>query len=730
MKTLNSYETWYMEQMNNILENGQRRGDRTGTGVISLPDLEYRHDLRESYPLPSARYFNYTQPITEIIWMMSGSSNIQFLKDNGCPFWNGFAVKGDKVAPTDLNRVERLKLLSIKRGVPYGVALQMFANEPVAAIDIELDKQEIPNTQDMVIAKNGDLGPVYGVQWRYWPNQDGTTFDQLTYALETLRKDPDSRRVVVDCWNPSYLPNPKKSPAENVVDGKMALTPCFIAGTPVSTPYGYSNIEDLDVGDIVLSDKGIPRPINQKWVTQYEGEIIGFVLAYQSDIIQCTPNHPFLIKGKGYIEAKDINISDMFGIVRPKFDQGPYVNNWVVKNSYQQDIHHSEELTKEDYYFLGYYLGNGWTSQNQPRASIAIPNSKVDWLLPKLRNTLKLTLKPGNSLNVQTYSTKSQKWWEVLKQFGHMAAGKQIPNWVMNSPKKYVEEFIAGYKEADGFTSKNGKWISYTTVSRSLAYGLQRLYSGLGVHAAVYKQKRKPTTVIEGRVVNQQNTYMINIRSRTIHEVIFDDDYMWVPIKAIGKKTDSCLVYNYDVGVDHTYIVQNYATHNCHFAFGFYTWELSSKERYALLPVLDQGELSDVVNAPGNPDDNWEKLYVRYNVPKYYLDIKFIMRSNDWILGQPANMNMYSAMLMIFAKELNMVPRYVKYTGWDSHIYTNHLEGVVELNRRWNTGDYKYSTVSMNPLTKPLGLFEYRTSNFTLSDDYKSGEVIKFPIAI
>lgn len=393
VKILNSYETWYMEQMNNILENGQRRGDRTGTGVISLPDLEYRHDLRESYPLPSARYFNYTQPITEIIWMMSGSSNIQFLKDNGCPFWNGFAVKGDKVAPTDLNRVDRLKLLSIKRGVPYGVTLQIFANEPVAAIDIELDKQEIPNTQDMVIAKNGDLGPVYGVQWRYWPNQDGTTFDQLTYALETLRKDPDSRRVVVDCWNPSYLPNPKKSPAENVVDGKMALTPC-------------------------------------------------------------------------------------------------------------------------------------------------------------------------------------------------------------------------------------------------------------------------------------------------------------------------------------------------HFAFGFYTWELSSKERYALLPALNQGELSDVVNAPGNPDDNWEKLYARYNVPKYYLDIKFIMRSNDWILGQPANMNMYSAMLMMFAKELNMVPRYVKYTGWDSHIYTNHLEGVAELNRRWNTGDYKYSTVSMNPLTKPLGLFEYRTKGFILSDNYKPGEVIKFPIAI
>lgn len=396
MKKFNRYESWYMEQMNNILENGQRRGDRTGTGVISLPDIEYRHDLRESYPLMSSRFFNVFQPITEIIWMASGSSNIQFLKDNGCPFWNGFAVKGDKIAPTELNRVERLRLLAQKRGVPYGKVLQMFGSETPADIDIELDKQQIPNTQDMLIAKDGDLGPVYGVQWRYWPNPDGTTFDQLTYALETLRKDPDSRRVVVDCWNPSYLPDPKKSPAENAVDGKMALTPC-------------------------------------------------------------------------------------------------------------------------------------------------------------------------------------------------------------------------------------------------------------------------------------------------------------------------------------------------HFAFGFYTWEIPLHERLGILkdmiplnewmtvyPVKSGKEFQDRANA----------LFDKYDIPKHYLDIKFIMRSNDWVLGQPANMNMYSALLMMFAKELNMTPRYVKYTGWDSHIYTNHLEGVAELNRRWNTGEYKYSTVDMTLATEPLGLFDYRTDDFQLLGSYNPGERIKFPIAI
>lgn len=726
----NKYEKWYMEQLANIIENGQHRGDRTGTGVISLPNIHYTHDLRESYPLMFGRHFNFIQPIVEKIWMMSGSSNIQYLKDNGCPFWNGFATKDDMVNPIDLNRVERLKIHANNRGVPLTEMLAAMSVVPVVELDEMLDKYQVPNTVDEKVP-NGELGPVYGVQWRNWPNPDGTTFDQLQYALDTLKRDPNSRRVVVDCWNPSFLPDPKISPRENAAKGKMALTPCFIAGTPVSTPYGYSNIEDLDIGDIILSDKGIPRPINQKWVTEYEGEIIGFGLAYQSDIIQCTPNHPFLIKDKGYIEAKDIQPSDMFGIVRPKFDQSPYINNWTVKNSYQQDVHHSEELTKEDYYFLGYYLGNGWTSQNQPRVSIAVPNSKVDWLLPKLRNTLKLIPKPGNSPNVQTYSTKSQKWWDVLKQFGHMAGGKQIPDWVMNSPKEYVEEFISGYKEADGFTSKNGKWISYTTVSRSLAYGLQRLYSGLGVHAAVYKQKRKPTTVIEGRIVNQQDTYMINIRSKTFHEVVIDDDYMWIPVKVIGKKTDSCLVYNYDVGVDHTYIVQNYATHNCHFNFGFYTWELSLEERLALLPKDSAGSLVSLKRQETSIDNKLNDL-ILYNIPTHYLDISFTMRSNDWVLGQPANMNMYSALLMMFAQQLNMIPRYVNYWGWDSHVYTNHLEGVKELQQRWATGEYNNHTFNLT-LNKAKDLFSYQPCDFIpVTDKFEllMGDKIKFPIAI
>lgn len=393
----NKYEQWYMEQLANIIENGQHRGDRTGTGVISLPNIHYTHDLRENYPLMFARHFNFTQPITEKIWMMSGSSNIQYLKDNGCPFWNGFATKDDMVNKIELNRVERLKIHANNRGVPVTEMMAAMAVVSQAEIDELLDKHEVPNFIDEKVP-NGELGPVYGVQWRNWPNPDGTTFDQLQYALDTLKRDPNSRRVVVDCWNPSFLPDPKISPRENAAKGNMALTPC-------------------------------------------------------------------------------------------------------------------------------------------------------------------------------------------------------------------------------------------------------------------------------------------------------------------------------------------------HFNFGFYTWELSWEDRMmelfkviseddkkALYPVTDAFVLGEKTPL----------LFTKYNIPTHYLDISFTMRSNDWVLGQPANMNMYSALLMMFAQQLNMIPRYVNYWGWDSHVYVNHLEGVKELQRRWVTGEYNDLEFKLD-LNKKSDLFSYHHSDFvplTPNFELLMGEKIKFPIAI
>ncbi|QDJ96702.1 putative thymidylate synthase [Aeromonas phage PS2] len=673
----NKYELWYFKTLLSLLEDGTVKDDRTNTGTRSIPFHTYQHDLRESYPLMKSRYLDPFNPIKEMIWMLSGSSNVKPLQEMGVPFWNSFADE------------------------------------------------------------DGELGPVYGVQWRHWKTPDGEEVDQIQYVLDLLENEPTSRRMVVSCWNPSFIPVAKTAPKDNPKLGKMSLTPCFVAGTPVLTPHGYVDIESLNAGDLVVTDKGNIQPINHKWITEYTGEIIGLSMVYQTELIQCTPNHPFLIKNKGYIECKDIKIGDKLGILRPKFSDRVHVNNWSVLNSYHQTISHSEELNKNDYYFLGYFLGNGWVSQTQPRVSVAIPNSKVEWLLPKIRNSIKLIHKPGISPNVATYATKSQKWWGLLKEFGHGASNKKIPEWIFTSPIEFVEEFIKGYKDADGFESKNRKVISYTTTSRSLAYGLQRLYAGLGRHAAVYKQKRPTTTIIEGRCVNQKDTYMVNLRSRTVHDVEMDGDYLWVPVNGIGKKTTSCLVYNYDVGHDHTYVVHNYATHNCHFSFVLTATPMNFGDRLNYFKHSHPTIYSNLYPISGKGwTERAEEAMNHRNVPKFYLDLSFIMRSNDFILGNPANLNEYAALCMMFAQQRNMIARYVNYTGIDVHIYSNHIAGAreqidyVKKHPEIFTDEPAKIHIGLNG--KPNTIFEYTVDHFVVQDYHRenTGPVIRFPIAV
>lgn len=174
---LNKFEAWYVNTLSMILA-GHEKEDRTKTGTLAIPFAEYTHDLRDSYPLVFSRWFNEKAPIVEMDWMVSGDTNIKYLKENGCPFWNAFAVKEGE------------------------------GND---------------------LAKEGDIGPVYGYLWRHWPNPDGTEFDQVKYVDELLDSDPDSRRMVVSSWHPSFIPDPKNEPSKNPLVGKSALTACHFS---------------------------------------------------------------------------------------------------------------------------------------------------------------------------------------------------------------------------------------------------------------------------------------------------------------------------------------------------------------------------------------------------------------------------------------------------------------------------------------------------------------------
>lgn len=153
----------YHELLQHILDNGTDKGDRTGTGTRSIFGHQLRFDLSEGFPMVTTKKLHLKSIIYELLWFLKGDTNVQYLQENGVRIWNEWADE------------------------------------------------------------NGDLGPVYGKQWRNWNNED---IDQIKEIIETLKKNPNSRRMLVSAWNPSVLPDSSKSFSENVANGKAALPPC------------------------------------------------------------------------------------------------------------------------------------------------------------------------------------------------------------------------------------------------------------------------------------------------------------------------------------------------------------------------------------------------------------------------------------------------------------------------------------------------------------------------
>jgi thymidylate synthase len=153
----------YLELLEHVLENGVRKTDRTGTGTISVFGPQMRFDLQQGFPLLTTKKLHLKSIIYELLWFLNGDTNIKYLQEHGVRIWNEWADE------------------------------------------------------------NGDLGPVYGAQWRNW-NGDG--IDQISMVIDQIKNNPDSRRIIVSAWNPSVMPQSGKTFAENVAMGNAALPPC------------------------------------------------------------------------------------------------------------------------------------------------------------------------------------------------------------------------------------------------------------------------------------------------------------------------------------------------------------------------------------------------------------------------------------------------------------------------------------------------------------------------
>jgi thymidylate synthase len=153
----------YLDLIKHIQKHGIEKGDRTGTGTKSVFGYQMRFDLSKGFPMVTTKKLHLKSIIHELLWFLKGDTNIEYLKENSVKIWDAWADE------------------------------------------------------------NGDLGPIYGHQWRNWNNEG---IDQITEVIQTIKNNPNSRRMLVSAWNPSVLPDTSVSFDENVANGKAALPPC------------------------------------------------------------------------------------------------------------------------------------------------------------------------------------------------------------------------------------------------------------------------------------------------------------------------------------------------------------------------------------------------------------------------------------------------------------------------------------------------------------------------
>lgn len=227
----------YLDLGRQILDEGNTRADRTKTGTISLFGPQFEFDLREGFPLVTTKKTYLKGVIAELIWMLEGSTSATRLNELGAKIWDHWAVKEDVTRSVPKDHYFLAAEYAEKKG--YSVAEAM---RDLSQADMEYGSHDPNRVEGGFKALNeagielnctvvdvcaGELGPVYGAQWRSWAG-DGEVHDQFAKLNEDLRLRPYSRRHLISTWNVPYLPDETLSPQENVINGKMALAPCHV----------------------------------------------------------------------------------------------------------------------------------------------------------------------------------------------------------------------------------------------------------------------------------------------------------------------------------------------------------------------------------------------------------------------------------------------------------------------------------------------------------------------
>ena len=374
-----------------------------------------------------------------------------------------------------------------------------------------------------------------------------------------------------------------KVDVENIPEHDLLVGgfPCFVAGTKVALDNKFQSIEEIKVGDRVLTHKNrykkVSNIMNQK-VDKFLG-----LKVYGQHLIHCTENHPFYTitrstsyptkiengvrkRTRSYSYSQKPIWIDAKDLIPSKHLIGININK-ISKEFNFQDI----PLSHDFYWFIGRFLADGWIQDN-PRSDRK--NSRVNKVflccgkhetkeVEEYLNRLEWNYTKVEEQTVFKYIFTNYTLVEFFKKFGKYAHGKFIPMFIQDAPIEKLHHFIEGYRSGDG--SIIGDLHRISTVSEALAYGFQNIiHKVYQLPCRISKFIPNKTTIIEGREVTQRPCYSISYKlHETREKVLVQDGKIWVPVKKITQIEEETQVYNIEVEEDESYTVQNLIVHNC-----------------------------------------------------------------------------------------------------------------------------------------------------------------------
>ena len=298
-------EQAYLELCKYVLDNGSKKEDRTNTGTLSVFGYQMRFDLAQGFPLLTTKRVPFRLIASELLWFIKGDTNIRYLLEHNNNIWNEWAfenyIKSDDYNGPDMTNFGIRSQQDVEFNQLYQAEMDKFKNKILS--------------DDLFAEKFGDLGSVYGKQWRAWKTSQGDTIDQLQQVIDAIKTNPDSRRHIVTAWNPEDVPSNMALPPCHtmfqfyVADGKLSCQLYQRSGDIfLGVPFNIASYAllthliahecDLEVGEFIhtLGDAHIYSNHIEQIKTQLERD---------------TKSLPTLIINKDVSSIFEVNIEDM-----------------------------------------------------------------------------------------------------------------------------------------------------------------------------------------------------------------------------------------------------------------------------------------------------------------------------------------------------------------------------------------------------------------------------------